>query len=419
MIWEKFHLDTGNVERNANGTNPFGLAGPGQYYPLINLADPSSVIVGPAATAGGAARIYGSNRYTGPLNYIRSGLTTGEQTSYAAYAFDAIKLGEHFELNGGVRYEKVSGFTQADTVATIGVVTSGLRFGNKDHLFSYRIGAVFKPTPDTTLYVAYGNARTPSKGNVNGACTAATCNVAPETAVNYEAGVKADLFDKRLQLTAAVFRNERSNYKLPSNDPQFPDQVLDGRSRVDGIALGASGNITAAWSIFANYTYLKSKLIRSVSRFCQANPGPISTTIGRPPVTTVTNPCGNSAAVLDPAAGNELVQTPKHSGSLFTTYLLPFGLQLGYGLTYQGSFALNNNALATPLAPTTVLTPVFRSKDYLTHRLFASYAIFEGLTAQVNVQNVTNEKYFTGIRNNGWANPGAARSATLSLFYSF
>lgn len=48
-----------------------------------------------------------------------------------------------------------------------------------------------------------------------------------------------------------------------------------------------------------------------------------------------------------------------------------------------------------------------------------SYPIMGGLTAQVNIQNFTNKKYYTGIRNNGWATPGEGRQAILSLFYSF
>ena len=57
---------------------------------------------------------------------------------------------------------------------------------------------------------------------------------------------------------------------------------------------------------------------QSVSDFCLANPGV------------------NSCPTADFQRGNILIQTPKHSGSLWTTYVLPFGLQLGYGLTYQG-----------------------------------------------------------------------------------
>lgn len=121
--------------------------------------------------------------------------------------------------------------------------------------------------------------------------------------------------------------------------------------------------------------------------------------------------CGNSAAVPDPQRNSYFVQTPEHSGSLFTTYKLPFGLEVGYGLTYQGSFALNAASLAAPTQ--------YRSDDYLIHRAYLAYSFAGGLTAQVNVQNFTNEKYFTSIRNNGWAAPGEARSAVLSLFYSF
>jgi catecholate siderophore receptor len=219
--------------------------------------------------------------------------------------------------------------------------------------------------------------------------------------------VKATLFG-HLQATAAFFRNERTNFRVASNDPAQAAglQVLDGRSRVDGIALGLSGNITSAWSVFANYTYLDGSVLQSVSNACLASPSAA---------------CVNSATIPDPQRGDELIQTPKHSGSLFTTYQLPFGLQIGYGLSYQGSFALNQRTL---LGRTQ-----YRSDAYLTHRAFLSYEVAKGVTAQVNITNLTNERYYTGIRNNinatsgaitgGWATPGEGRSAVASLFYSF
>lgn len=411
--WEKFDLTGGGVLRNADGTNPYDRSTLLRRLPFGNIADPAS-----------------ANVYTGPYNFTQTSYSVGEQTNYAVYLFDAIKLTDWLELNGGVRYEKNEGHNRTDAVAPFNGILSrgvayqrgdhlvGKTFRNKDNLFSYRIGVVVKPAPNASIYAAFGNSKTPSKASVNGACTDANCVVAPEGAKNYEIGGKWDLVDSRLQLTAAFFRNERTNYRVSPFEPGLPDiQVLDGRSRVDGIALGATGNITKNWTIFSNFTYLKSKVIQSVSDYCLANPGL------QPPATpggASTNPCGNSAAIPDPQAGNELNNTPKYSGSLFTTYQLPFGLQVGYGFTYQGSFALNNSALtaATPV-PSSTLTPIYRSKDYLTHRAFLSYAFNNGLTAQVNVQNFTNEKYYTRIRNNGWATPGEARSATLTLAYSF
>jgi catecholate siderophore receptor len=60
---------------------------------------------------------------------------------------------------------------------------------------------------------------------------------------------------------------------------------------------------------------------------------------------------------------------------------------------------------------------MYKADDYLVHRAMLSYTFDEKLTAQLNVQNFTNEKYYTSIRNNGWANPGEGRSWVLTLGY--
>jgi catecholate siderophore receptor len=106
--------------------------------------------------------------------------------------------------------------------------------------------------------------------------------------------------------------------------------VLDGRSRVDGIALGASGNITPAWTVFANYTYLDSEVLQSVSDFCLASGGPAAPTAPRP----IRRRAGH-------AADAEALGQPVHH------LRAAVRLEVGYGLTYQGSFALNNQVLAT------------------------------------------------------------------------
>ncbi|WP_428681586.1 TonB-dependent receptor [Sphingopyxis sp.] len=389
--WEKYFLSTGNVYRNANGTAAYAT------FPLINFGNPNEVIQGPA----GAGRVYGSNLYTGPVNYFESGRQRGEVDNYAVYLFDAMKVGK-FELNGGLRWESNSGNYRTDTstAATVttpqGPIVVGPVLRNKAKLFSYRVGLVFKPVESVTLYAAYGNAKTPSISAVNGACTVATCNVDPETARNIEIGAKAEVAGGKLLLSAAAFRNERNQYRVPSNDPTIPDQVLDGKSRVDGIALSVVGKITPQWSVTANYTYLDSSLRQSVSDFCLANPS---------------TACANSTAVRDPARGAELQNTPKHSGSLFTTYEFPFGLTLGYSMTYQGSFALN--------LPTLASSTVFRSNDYLVHSAYVAYDVTDKLKAQLNVKNFTDELYFTRIRNNGWATPGDGRAAIFSLTYQY
>jgi catecholate siderophore receptor len=388
VSFEDYSITTASLARNPDGS--------AVVLPQIDLADPDTV-------------------HTGPVNFTVTAMSESDTRNIALYAFDTLELGM-FELNAGVRWENNRAEFQnlaLDTYPPGTTPLTALQLApqiSDDNLFSYRFGAVFKPAETVSLYAAYGNAKTPASATVRQGCgvlgspTAADpCAVAPEKAVNYEIGAKADLLNRKLQLTAALFRNERTNFRVPSNDPAQPAglQVLDGRSRVDGLTLGASGYITPAWMVFANYTYLDSEVLQSVSNFCRETPG-----------------------CVDPQEGQEILQTPHHSGSLFTSYRLPFGLEIGYGLTYQGSFALNNHVIAA--AGT---TPQFRSESYLVHRAFLSYPITEGLTAQLNIQNLTDERYYTGIRNNvnattgaisgGWAIPGEGRSAVLSVFYNF
>lgn len=313
FMHETYDLDNGNTQRNANGTAP--------VYPVMDIHDPDNV-------------------YAGPINYIRAGTTEGTLDNQALYVFDTLTFNPQWQLALGARYEHNEGDTRSLTYATPaagGTITVGPTFRNEDDLFSYRAGLLFKPADNGSIYLSYANSKTPSKGSVNGACTAQTCEVDPETAVNIELGTKWNLLDQRLAVTAAVFRNERQNYKVA--DPNNPDnpsgtQQLDGKARVDGVALGVAGNITRAWSIFANYTYLDSEVLQSVSDRVLETTG------------------------IDAQAGNPLPNTPEHSASAWTTYALQ-GWTFGYGVTYQGDF----HTASTANAP--------RVKSYTMHRAMA------------------------------------------------
>lgn len=392
---EDYEITTASLARNPDGS--------AVTLPPINLFNPDTT-------------------YTGPINFTVTARSKGRSDNKAIYAFDTLELGTMFELNAGLRYESNRAEFRTIPLLVVPPGTTALTPAQREpqisdeNLFSYRFGAVFHPIENVSFYGAYGNARTPSSATVRLGCgvipatgAADPCAVAPEKARTYEIGAKAELANKKLLLTAALFRNERTNFRTPSNDPSLPNslQVLDGESRVDGVALGVTGNLTPEWAIFANYTYLDSKVKQSVSDFCLTSPGATG--------------CSNSVAIPDPQAGDRLIQTPKHSGSLFTTYAFPFGLQIGYGLTYQGRFATNQRNL--------LQRTQFMVDDYLIHRAFVSYDFKNGLVAQLNVTNLTNEDYYTGVRNNvnattgvvtgGWATPGDARSAVFSLFYTF
>ena len=424
-LWEGFEQQSGAINRTADGYDPYAApytrtttggvttiasnplynaaASLGFYLPLVNIGNPGQVVPGAAAPVGTLPRAYGSNDYVGPVNFIRGSHNIGERTAYAVYLFDTMKFGDMFEINGGVRWEHAKGFNRTQSYVTTPGATLGDAlaatgpFRNDDKLFSYRVGAVFKPTPDTTIYIATGSSKNPSQASVDASCAANNCNLKPETTKNYEIGAKADLFGKRLLVSASLFRNDRDSIRVASGDPTITEQRLDGKQRVEGVSLGASGNITDSWTLSANYMYLRAKVRQGGGDACLVNPDAASCT----------------GVVL---TGSFLQNTPKHSGSLFTTYRLPFGLELGYGLTYQGRIQLNSQTLGAPNQA------VYYAPAYTIHRFMANYPITDNLSAQVNIQNFTNKKYVTTIRNalgGSWAQPAPTRSAVLSLNYTF
>ncbi|QWP76468.1 TonB-dependent siderophore receptor [Lysobacter sp. K5869] len=381
VLHEKFDLDVTSDFRNPNGSNPF-LAG----LPQMNIANPDHI-------------------YRGPLNRTLTGRTEGELDNRAIYVFDTLKFNEQWQLSLGARYERNEGKTSianvvlAPTAANqplpalpIGTITGyGVPFKNNDDLFSYRAGLVYKPVENGSVYVAYGNSKTPSKASVNGSCTVETCSVDPESAVNYEIGTKWDFLEGRLALTGSVFRNERKNYKVadPAN-PLNPSglQQLDGRARVDGVMLGLSGLITDNWAVYANYAFLDSEVLRGASK----RQGQLG---------------------LDYTKGDRLLNVPEHSFSLWTTYDLSPKWQIGYGATYQGKIWVAQHSA------TNLNGPLATYGSYWTHRAMVAYKISRQAQLQLNVNNLTDEEYFTRVRNNGWATPGDGRQVVLSANFSF
>lgn len=377
---ESFELESGSVLRNPDGS-PVPL-------PVMDLSDPDST-------------------WTGPVNYLRTGKARGRLHNQAVYAFDTLRFGEQWRLNLGLRYERNESANDTWNVKTYddapGADNSGLgrllsrnpTLRNRDDLFSWRTGVVYKPAGNASVYLSYANSKTPSTALVSRSCRANTCNVDPEQARNLELGTKWDLLAGRLALTAAVFRNERTNYRVPDFDPANPtgEQQLDGRARVDGLALGVAGRLTRAWSVFANASYLDSEVLQSVSDYCLANPGQ--------------DGCGNSPENPDPDRGGPIENTPERAANLWTTYAFAPGWTVGYGVNYQSGF----DGGRVDDAPDV--------KGYTTHRAMLAWQVNAQLGLQLNANNLFDKQYFIRVRNNGWATPGEARSLVLSATYQF
>jgi catecholate siderophore receptor len=385
---ERYERDAGRMVFNADGTLPASpIARP------INIYNPD-------------------NHFYGPINYFSTSNVHGSLETRAAYFFDTIKFNEMFQLVAGLRYDRAEGTFRDDRIdPATKEVTAGELFKSNDDLVSYKVGGVFKPVENASIYLSYADSQTPSQTSVSGGCNARNCNLDPEKAETYEAGIKWDLFDNKLSTTASLFRTNRTNYKVGISDESNAPLVLDGSSRVEGIELGLSGLILPNWSIFANATLQDSEVLQGTSDQRVAD--------GK-----------------DWMKGDPVLFVPKVAASLWTTYEffnLPFygrSVQVGYGLTYQGKTTLNNhigieNANNSGEFVRSTL-PLVESDDYMVHNFMVRYMMNRNATVQLNLRNAFDEEYYTNIRNhatNGtsgsWAYPGEGSSAILNLTYKF
>ena len=164
----------------------------------------------------------------------------------------------------------------------------------------------------------------------------------PRRRVNYEIGAKADLFGR----TAAADRRG-----VPQRAHQFPRrrrtippqpatlQVLDGRSRVDGIALGATGNITRPGRSSPTTpisTASAAERVGLLPRQSACLPAPSCRL--RQHARRLTRSAGRPAADPDAEAFGQPVH---HLSPAVRT------ARSATASTYQGSFALNNRARLT------------------------------------------------------------------------
>lgn len=330
----------------------------------------------------------------GPVDKKLSSKSNSSLDVIAFYASNTFKFSPRWQANLSLRYDyftldqETFAFTEGELSGING--DSTLKFD--DEFVTGRAGVVFKPQENASFYASYGMSANPTSPSANVSCNSQTnCFTDPEEAVNYELGTKWDLFDGKLGLTAAVFRNEKKNARVSLDGDRNSLQVLDGESRVDGLELGVSGQINDNWSVFAGYVFLDSEILQSISDQRLAE------------------------GVSDVQAGHALANTPENSGTLWTTYSFDFGLGLSYGMRFASGAYVGNS-------PTTVDDVTFDPKipSYVVHSAAASYVIGQAML-QLNINNLTNEKYFTNISTNPnrWALPAAERSAVLTASYTF
>jgi len=172
------------------------------------------------------------------------------------------------ELLGGLSYPGVSniGVSQALGLPIFGILYqptagNGLkdRASLNDNGFSWRATARYAFDRDLDVYATYARGRRPEVLADDGASApygATKFSIEPsETLDDYEGGVKARLFDRKLSLNGAIYYNAYHNFSTTAVVNNQFVTVNAGNATTYGFEGDASWAVTAMDDIFATYAY--------------------------------------------------------------------------------------------------------------------------------------------------------------------
>jgi catecholate siderophore receptor len=323
-------------------------------------------------------RFNGSDKFTIPLNSIFVAPPIEEQrntrdrasdvTFTSVFFQDEAQITDWLILVAGLRYDSFD-IDVTDNVALQNNV-QGL-FGRKDTEMSPRLGAIYKPDENLSLYVSYSKSFLPRSGDQFLTLNLTSEALAPEEFLNKEIGVKWNPTDT-LAVTAAIFEIERENGSVV--DPTNPEQSLLTGTETSGFEVQVVGNLTEQWQINAGYSHLDAEEMGRVSDGVVSN--------------------------------RTLSQVPENMLSLWNNYEFSEKLSLGLGFVYQSEqFASLSN---------TVELPSFTRVD-----VAAYYQVNEKTSVQFNIENLLDEEYFSAAHNDNNITVAEPVNARVSVSYKF
>ena len=271
------------------------------------------------------------------------------------YVQDEIQLSEKLIAILGGRYDEFD-------IEVVNVKSAELR-NRKDDEVSPRVGLIYKPQENTSIYLSYSESFLPRSGeqfaNINGDNN----QLDPDTFENLELGIKWNA-NEALSLSASVFEIDKKSPQVADNDPSTLDVI---ESSIDGFEVQIQGKLNSNWSINASYGYLDGEQV---------------------------NRSGNTG--LRPR------ELPENMFSLWTMYQVTPKFGLGIGVSYQDESFINNSNSATLPSYTRIDAAVF-------------YEVSEDLMIQLHVENLSDRVYFPNAHSTHQATVGEEVNARLSL----
>lgn len=339
-----------------------------------------------------AANLYNPNANDAlPDPYPTGAYVRGSTLTAGAYLFDTIELTPQWQVSGGVRFDRYRTETDSATAtqnSTTGVVTAltPSSLSKSELLTSWKLGALYKPAANGSVYLAYANAQTPPGGAnfslSSSANSTSNPNMDTQDTSNMELGTKWDVLGGKLGLSAALYRTEHKN-ELAVLDSLSNTYAQMGKRTVEGIELGAVGQLTKDWQISAGLATMKTKV--------------------------------KSGSTGNNAAGAAARWSPELTATLWSSYAVNSALTIGGGVRYVSKQKRVVDPATNLAASNMPNIPAYWVADAM-----VDYKVSKNVSLRLNVYNLFDEDYISTLNNSGArATLGAPRSAMLSANVQF
>jgi iron complex outermembrane receptor protein len=282
--------------------------------------------------------------------------------SYAFFLQDQIALTERLTAQVGARLER---FEQRYE----NKLTPAGSWDQAHNAVSPRFGLIYDLTEELAVYANTSRSFKPNRG-----ADRSSQAFDPEEGIAHEVGVKYELPEHDLSVTAALFHITKENV-LTSDPVDSNYQVAAGEARSRGFDISVAGNITPQWRMIGGYAYVDAEVTES-----------------------------SSASM---PVGTRLANVPRHSFNLLDTYEFAEGPLAGLGVGMGVKYVGDRKGGATSTA--------FDMDAYTTVDLLAYYPLTERVRLNLNLNNLFDEEYEERAWGNIWAYPGAPRTLQAGI----
>ncbi|MDA6070012.1 TonB-dependent siderophore receptor [Flavobacterium sp. AC] len=338
--------------------------------------------------------IYDNQRMDIP-NANATKLVNTDSNRFGVYAQDLISITDQFKVLAGLRWSwQETQATTTDYTKTPITVAEGQKL--TDQAFSPKVGLVYQPTKNTSLFASYSNSFTPNTGT-----TVDLQPIKPSIIDQYEAGIKKDFWRGLLSTNVTVYQITNSNLAqtaefkadgTPNSDTNV--KVLSGETKSKGVEVDITARPVEGLNIIAGYSYNDMRYTKT---------------------------SGLNGSFIE---GDRLVRTPANTANLSFFYTLQDGFLKGVSVGAIGNYigkrtgGWNNLIVINPTTGVqTINDREIPLEAYTTIDISAGYT-WRKISILCKLSNITNELNYT-VHENYSVNPIAPRQVMTSLRYKF